>query len=176
MRIRIALGFGLVAFMVAAACGSDGGDGPPGSGGSGGNGEEDADPPDPGVCRKLCCSSADCSSGETCNPFNAAHGTLGTCSGAGWGADAGAIDPDAGTGSELPASCWTLNPPQCNPVTSEGCDVAGDICDYNAQDDETTNPAVDCFDPSGSEQGPGEACDNVDGPFCIAGFHCLPNN
>jgi hypothetical protein len=176
MRIRIVIGLGLAAMMAAAACGSDGGDGPPGSGGSTGvDAADEPDPPDPGICHKLCCSTADCASGETCTPFDAANGTLGTCSGSGWGADGGGVDPDAGTGSELPAGCWTLNTAACNPVTNQGCADPTDICDYSAQEDNEFEPMVDCY-ASEATQGAGQPCDNVDGPDCFPGFHCVSNN
>jgi hypothetical protein len=177
MRIRIVLGVGLAALMAAASCGSDGGDGRPGTGGSSNSdaGPDEEPAPEPGVCHKLCCSADDCESSETCKPFNPSYGTLGTCSGTGWGLDAGSGDPDAGTGTTLPAGCWTLNQAPCNPVTNEGCTTAGHICDFSAQEDQGNQSIIDCYDPSGATQGAGEDCESVDGPFCIPGFHCVPS-
>lgn len=175
MRIRLLLGVPFAALLVAAACGSDGGGGPPtGSGGSGGS-EPDADddeiPPSPGTCRPLCCSSADCN-GESCNAFDSGYGTLGVCSGAGWGSDGGG-DPDGGPGGTFPDTCWTLNDASCNPMTNEGC-AAGDACDFGGDDDPEFEPVVGCFGGDNT-QGPGETCDAALGPFCIPGFHCVAN-
>lgn len=68
-------------------CGGDTG----GSGGSQG-----------GVCRKYCCSAADCGANETCTALNAQMGTLGTCvAGSGTGGSGGT---DSGTGGSAGAS------------------------------------------------------------------------
>lgn len=177
MRIRFFWAPIVVTLLCLSSCGDDGGGGPPGgSGGSGGDddaGEDEPPPPEPGTCRRLCCASSDCDSGESCGAFDASYGTLGTCSGGGWGTDGGAVDPDGGTGTTLPPGCWTLNAAQCHPLTNEGC-AAGDACDVGGLGDPEFEPNVSCYGGD-STQGPGEACDNVEGPFCIPGFHCVPN-
>ena len=171
-----------VALVLTTGCGSNSGDGPPvsGSGGSAGSSSlNDAAyeeyPPEPGVCRALCCSNADCATGEACTPFDTNAGTLGVCS-PGWAGDGG-TDPDAGAssgdGGAFPESCWTLNNPECNPLSNEPCDVGG-ACDVGGQGDPQTEPVVSCYYDDNT-QGPGETCDNVDGPFCVPGYHCVPN-
>ena len=166
--------------LCMACGGDDGGGGPPGpgggSGGSGGalpdGGQPDALAPEPGVCRKLCCASTDCSAGESCVAFDSAAGTLGTCAP---GGDGGA-PTDAGAsvdgGAAFPPSCWTLNKPECNPLTNESC-AAGGACDIGGQGDPETKPVVACYYDDNT-QGPGEDCDNVEGPFCVPGYHCMP--
>lgn len=163
---------GFAALVLSAACGSDGGSGPPtGGGGSGGDdvdaGEEEI-PPAPGSCQKLCCADSDCAGGA-CTAFAPASGTLGFCSGSGWGSEGGAGDPDAGT--TLAPGCWT-GVIECNPLTNEGC-AAGDACDYGPGDSEV-EPVVGCFGGDNT-QGPGESCDNALGPWCIPGFSCVEN-
>lgn len=167
----------LVTSLFAAACGSDKGEGPPAtaSGGSGGEGGvlNDADlpedyAPEPGVCRPLCCADSDCAGG-TCDPFDPKAGTLGACS-AGWAGTDGGTTPDGG--GSFPESCWTLNEPECNPITNESCGANG-ACDIGGQGDPATQPVVSCFYDDNT-QGPNEECDNVEGPFCIPGFHCVP--
>ncbi len=51
------------------------------------------------------------------------------------------------------------------------------MCDLGGWDesDPTVDPYVECL-AGDATQGPGEACDNVEGPFCIPGFHCVSNN
>lgn len=165
--------------LLAVACGGDdGGGGPPGaSGGAAGSGgslpdggEPEAYAPEPGVCRALCCADSDCGSGEKCEPFDPKAGTLGTCTGAWAGSDAGSSTADGGT--SFPESCWTLTEPECNPLTNEGC-AAGGACDIGGMGDPDTKPVVACYYDDNT-QGPGEACDNVEGPFCVPGFHCVP--
>ena len=163
---------------VLAACGSDDGGGPPSSvGGGGGSGggslpdgsDPDALAPEPGVCRPLCCADSDCGSSGKCQPFDSSTGTLGVCS-TGSGSDAGTAT-DGGT-SAFPPSCWTVTKPECNPLTNEGC-AAGGACDVGGQGDPETKPVVACYYDD-NIQGPGEACDNVEGPFCVPGYHCVP--
>ena len=178
MRIGKLLIGAIAVASLAWACGSDDGSGPPGtsggSGGDGGSGGTDDDagddeiPPEPGTCGKICCSADDCGSGETCTAFDSTRGTLGVCSGAGFPGDGGG-DPDAGTG--LPPGCWSGNI-TCNPFTNEGC-AAGDACDFSPGDSET-DPIVDCFGGDNT-QGPGETCDNTQGPWCIPSYSCIPN-
>lgn len=168
----------LTTSLFTAACGSDKGDGPPsntgtgGGGGSGGGlpdgGEPDAYAPEPGVCRALCCADSDCGSGEKCEPFDGKWGTLGTCSGTWAGAEGGTADG----GASFPPSCWTVNTPECNPLTNEGCG-AGGACDVGGMGDPLTKPVIACYYDD-NVQGPGEVCDNVEGPFCVPGFHCVP--
>ncbi|GMV13646.1 MAG: hypothetical protein AMXMBFR56_18700 [Polyangiaceae bacterium] len=170
----------LTTSLCAAACGGGdgGGGGPPGAvGGSGGGGGAlpDADlpenyAPEPGVCRPLCCADSDCGGTEKCEPFDPKAGTLGVCS-AGWAGEAGTAAPDAGTPS-FPQSCWTLTTPECNPLTNESC-AAGGACDIGGMGDPDTKPVVACYYDDNT-QGPGEVCDNVEGPFCVPGFHCVP--
>lgn len=188
----------LAASLCVAACGNESSGGPPkGTGGSGGTSTlNDGDlpedfVPEPGVCRALCCADTDCAAGETCTAFDSKAGTLGVCS-PGWAGsdggdpDAGAPDPDAGTpdpdagipdpdagAPSFPESCWTVNEPECNPLTNESC-AAGGACDVGGQGDPTTQPVVSCYYDDNT-QGPGEICDNVEGPFCVPGYHCVPN-
>lgn len=170
----------LAASLFAAACSSDEGSGPP-SGGTGGNGGSAGAPlhdgdlpddfaPEPGLCRPLCCTDSDCSAG-TCVAFDSASGTLGACS-SGWAGSEGGL-PDAGASGNFTPSCWTANQPACNPLTNESCG-ASTACDVGGLGDPATKPVIECF--SGDNiQGPGEECDNVLGPYCVPGFHCVPN-
>jgi hypothetical protein len=167
-----------MASLLTLSCGSSSGDGPPkgGTGGSAGSSSlNDAAyeeyPPEPGVCRPLCCSNADCAAGAVCTPFDTGAGTLGVCS-TSWAGDGGS-DPDAGTGGGFPESCWSLNKPECNPLTNEAC-APGGACDVGGQGDPETQPIVSCFYDDNT-QGPDEVCDNVEGPFCVPGYHCVPN-
>ena len=50
---------------------------------------------------------------------------------------------------------------------------AGGACDVGGQGDPDTQPVVSCYYDDNT-QGPGEVCDNVEGPFCMPGFHCVP--
>lgn len=164
----------LVVLAVGAlsACGGD-----PDSGGvptasnlgeSGGTSEEPDLQPEPelGVCRQLCCTSADCGGTATCVPFASASGTLGVCS--------GAIDPataaDPPAGSTTSPTCWSANEAGCNALTSEGC-AAGDACDYAAGEPDV-EPVVSCFGGD-NIQAEGESCDNALGPWCQPGLHCV---
>lgn len=165
----------LTTSLLAAACsGDDGGGGPPtgGTGGGGGSGAgpandsglPDADAPEPGTCRPLCCADSDCGGG-TCTPLDATAGTLGTCTG---GTGGGTTD----AGGALPASCWTATTPECNPLTNEKCG-AGGACDVGSLGDPETKPVVSCYYDD-NIQGPDEDCDNAGGPYCVAGYHCVP--
>ncbi|MBK7580754.1 MAG: hypothetical protein IPI67_11160 [Myxococcales bacterium] len=171
--------FVLATSLLVAACGSDSGGGPPGAsgggGGSGGTGATAGDgglpeayAPEPGVCRALCCADTDCGDGLKCEAFDAKAGTLGVCAGS---AEGGSVNPEAGAPS-FPESCWTLTKPECNPLTNEAC-AAGGACDIGGQGDPDTKPVVSCYYDD-NIQGPGEICDNVDGPFCVPGYHCAP--
>jgi hypothetical protein len=162
--------------VAAAACGPEDTAEPRG-GGAGGAPEDDAayeePPPEPGLCRPLCCSDNDCPTGVVCTPFDSEWGTLGVCLASAWGGDAGTTDGgltplDGGTFS---ATCWTLNTPQCDPFTNAPCDP-GDACDVTALGT-GTEPEVAC-QAGDNIQGEDEVCDNVDGPFCIPGYHCVP--
>lgn len=174
MRLRKTMAVALAVLCAATACGGgDGkGGGPPGTG----NNDDDLSeaevdeeiPPAPGVCRKVCCSAADCAEGETCTALDSGMGTIGVCSGAG-----GTIaEPGTETGVELPEGCWTVNEAQCNPLTNAGC-AAGDACDFGEGDSEF-EPVLGCFGGDNT-QGPGESCDNALGPWCVPGFHCVPS-
>ncbi|MCC6899533.1 MAG: hypothetical protein IT377_11195 [Polyangiaceae bacterium] len=165
--------------LCAAGCGGDdNGKGPPGTGSGGGGGSlpdggaPDALAPEPGSCRKLCCASSDCSSGESCVAFESAAGTLGTCTPGGDGGAATDAGSTSDGGATFPPSCWTLNTPECNPLTNESC-AAGGACDIGGQGDPDTKPVVACYYDD-NIQGPGEDCDNVEGPFCVPGYHCVP--
>lgn len=170
LALALALGsFGL------GGCGSDGGGGPPrGAGGTDNEPWEEPEPepeeeraPEPGTCRKLCCSSADCGLDETCTALDASAGTLGYCSGTG-----GAIPDGSETELALPEGCWTPNQPACNPITNAGCED-GSACDYEAGgEDYETN--VSCFGGDNTV-GPGGECDVGSGPWCIGGFTCVAN-
>lgn len=171
MRIRWLIGGLALGCMVVGGCktkssaSNDGGDYTD-------SGPYEAPPPIPGTCRALCCSNNDCYAGETCTPFNSAWGTLGYCSG---------ITPDGGdaglsldAGADFAAACWTFSTPQCNPLSNSQCD-AGDACDIDGMSiDAGGVPAVEC--QSGvNEVGPGGSCEIENGPFCIPGYHCVPN-
>lgn len=164
--------------LMAVACGSESSGGPPSSsGGSGGVGgasvpdgsEPEAFAPEPGVCRALCCADTDCADGETCDAFDAKSGTLGVCSGTG-SPEGGTSAPDGG--ASFPESCWTVTTPECNPLTNESCGGGG-ACDVGGLGDSQTKPVVACYYDD-NVQGPGEDCDNVQGPFCVPGYHCAP--
>jgi hypothetical protein len=156
----------------AAACGSSkGGDGPP----SAANEEDLTEPepdeeeevtPVPGVCKRLCCSSLECAEGETCIAFDTANGTLGACSGTGLG-------PEIGAESPLPEGCWSANEPQCNPLTGAGCE-GGAACDFGESPDGEYEPVLGCYGGDNTEV-PGAVCDNAAGPWCLPGYHCVPN-
>jgi len=171
----------LTTSLLAVACGDNGDGGPPsGSGGTGSSlpdgGEPEAYAPEPGVCRPLCCADTDCATGEICQPLDSSAGTLGYCS-SGWAGTDGGTDTDAGStapegGTTFPESCWTVTQPECNPLTNEGC-AAGGACDVGGLGESDTKPVVACYYDD-NIQGPGEECDNVDGPFCVPGYHCVP--
>jgi hypothetical protein len=171
MRLRLLLIPLFSTLLALSSCGDDSGGGPPtNTGGAGGDIGPDEEPaPQPGVCRALCCSSGDCSTGESCTTFNASWGTLGYCSGTGWGSDGGVTDG----GTTFPADCFTADTPLCNPLTNEGC-AGGDACDLGGDDDPEFVPYVDCL-AGDNTQGAGETCDAVAGPFCQPGLHCVPN-
>jgi hypothetical protein len=151
------------------ACGDDGGVAEPRTVGE--NGSSDTEEPtdvesQPGACKKLCCSDADCGGGFTCTAFAAESGTLGVCVS---GSDATtSVDPPAG--ATLPASCWSVGEAGCNALTSEGC-AAGDACDYAAGEADV-EPVVSCFGGD-NVQAEGESCDNSLGPWCQPGWHCV---
>lgn len=171
MKVR-AHWFVIVAFA-AVACGSDKGSGPPGAGTGSELTEPEPEPdeeeeiaPVPGTCKRLCCSSAECAEGETCTAFDTAYGTLGACSGTG-------IGPEVGVGAPLPDGCWNGGDAQCNPLDGAGCE-GGAACDYGESPDGEFEPVLGCFGGDNSEP-PGAACDNAIGPWCIPGYHCVPN-
>lgn len=161
----------LTALSLSACGGEPEGGGVPSSSSLSGSGESSAEPdlepePQPGVCRKLCCTSADCGGTATCTPFASASGTLGVCSGP--SDPATTADPPAG--SETAASCWSASTADCNALTSEGC-AAGDACDYAAGEADVL-PVVACFGGD-NIQAEGETCDNALGPWCQPGLHCV---
>ncbi|MDC3958798.1 hypothetical protein [Polyangium jinanense] len=55
-----------------------------------------------GTCKKFCCASAECAQGETCEPFDAALGTLGFCR------DPSACSP-AGGPCQKPEDCCSMD-------------------------------------------------------------------
>lgn len=163
-----------VSSALFVGCGSEAGEGPPGPGGSGasaGGGAGGADDSgysivaDPGTCQKLCCSAADCDAGQHCQAIDASLGTLGTC------APGEPPEPPTGQPGEFPASCWTKNEAECNPLTNEPC-PAGEACDIGGLGDSTVAPVVACFGGDNTQE-PGEACDNSEGPFCQPGYRCV---
>lgn len=86
---------------------------------------------------------------------------------AGEAGDAGLSD-DAG--SLLPASCWSASDPVCDPLDNSPCDTLGEVCDLG----DNTDGSHDLFCFSGpSTVAPGGACDNVLGPWCLPGYHCV---
>jgi hypothetical protein len=169
MRISCSISLAFVVSLLAVGCGSSQDSGPPHNmGGSGGTDDaqdfEDA-APEPGVCQPLCCSDADCA-GLACKVFDSSYGTLGVC-----------MPGTTGTGSgdataTFDQTCWTVNPPECNPFTNEQCDP-GDACDVGGLGSDT-QPSVSCY-YGDNVQAQGETCDNVEGPYCLPGFHCVPN-
>jgi len=74
--------------------------------------------------------------------------------------------------------CQVLPPPppgcldesvkiSCNPLTNNPC--AGDeSCDLG---ETPAGFALSCYPPP-NLAGPGDACDNENGPFCVGGYHC----
>jgi hypothetical protein len=74
------------------------------------------------------------------------------------------VDPvDACAAANCTDAC---GPPQCNPVTNEGCDTAmGEACDY-------TGAGFTCFPPPNNTP-VCDACDIDMGPFCAPGERCL---
>jgi hypothetical protein len=147
---------GVLAFAFIA-CGSDDAEE--------GDPQEGQPLPVPGTCRALCCSAADCASGESCEPFDAVLGTLGACSGTGasqWSSPA-----------ELPANCWTANQPLCTVATSAECEDT-DVCAFVPSTDPEIESVVAC---AGGERTKteGEACDLALGPWCGAKLHCVPD-
>jgi hypothetical protein len=166
-----------VAMLGATACGGDDvGQGPGRPGGSSGSaatsgagGSPDVlDPPEPGTCRALCCTADDCAAGQSCETFDAASGSFGVCSGLP-GADGGA----PASGDPLPAGCWTQGAASCNPLSNAGCS-AGEACDFGGADDPTLPPEIACYDGENT-QARGAACDAANGPWCVPGFHCVPD-
>jgi hypothetical protein len=153
----------LVALLISAvACGSDRPGAPPTiENGSGGSASEPTEQPEesmPGVCRKLCCSSADCPNSGVCTQFDAALGTLGVCA---------SDEAPAADGTSFTSACFSTQPaPECNPISGEGCEP-GNTCDYYGQQ-------VACFGGENS-QGAGAACDEALGPWCVPGYHCVPS-
>jgi hypothetical protein len=142
----------------------DGGAGAGGIAGNGGGTVGEAGPA-PTVCRKICCSASDCGSGQQCTAVYPSLGTAGLCSGnSGRGQNVGGTGMDGG----LPSTCWR-GAMTCNPLTNEGC-APGDACVLGDGD---PDPMFDCF-PAEDNAGPGEPCDNFEGPFCAAGYLCAP--
>lgn len=151
--------------------------------------------PEPGVCHKICCSTADCAPGDTCKPFEPASGSLGVCSSTRPGPEAGTPAGDAGNppdaaseggtpagdagvddaglgdaGSLLPYDCWSASDPICDPRSNTPCNTLGEVCDLGA----LTDGGYDlfCFDgPSNVKAG--GSCDNALGPWCLPGYHCM---
>ncbi len=145
----------------AASGGSAGGSGSAGSAGKSGGFNTGGAAGEPGTCRAFCCSPENCAPGVACLPFQPGVGTLGACAGDGaTGSDGGA----------LPSGCWTAET-ECNPLTNEGCSP-GNSCDY-AEDDSGYKFVVACFGGD-NVMGPGDPCDNVNGPFCKPTLHCAP--
>jgi hypothetical protein len=63
------------------------------------------------------------------------------------------------------ADCYT---PPCNPVTGAPCNTAaGETCDLDS-----TSGTFACFQAP-NVTGICEQCDNMGGPYCAAGLHCL---
>lgn len=153
---------------LAGACGSDDGTaGPPSvekdSTTEPVDGDSEEVTGEPGSCRKLCCSDAECPGGA-CEVFDSEQGTLGVCTTSTVGTTPPAV--------ELSASCWNDPELECNPLTSSGCE-AGDACD--AIDDDPDYPVVvGCAggETSGAE---GDGCDAAWGPWCAPGLHCVRN-
>jgi hypothetical protein len=152
--------------LAVAACSADRTAGPPGAaGGTAGATFEDSDaaaepaPSIPGVCRKLCCSSADCANGAECVAFEQESGTLGTCA---------TDEPGEPTdGSSFGVECWSdaFPDPACNPLTAEGCETGRNTCDYDGYE-------VGCFGGENVRVA-GESCDDGQGPWCVPGYHCV---
>lgn len=155
----------LVSVSHLVACGDDGGVAKPRAVEEGASSDPGDITPEVGICRKLCCSDADCGASLACTPFDSASGTLGVCAG---GSDIPtSADPPAG--STLPESCFSPKA-GCNALSSEGC-AAGYACDYAAGAPDV-EPVVSCF--SGDNiQAEAESCDNALGPWCQPGWHCV---
>lgn len=164
-------------------------------GGTGGSGGSQG-----GVCRKYCCSAADCGANETCTALNAQMGTLGTCvagsgtggsggtdSGTGGsagaagaaGSDAGATDagpaPEAGSGGSGTGGGTGAHgvPTGCilAPTTVNCNPVTNAPCTTGQACDLSNQNAFQCFDPPNTQQA-GQNCNNSSGPFCVGGYAC----
>ena len=172
MRAAYRLFSCLALVSMLSACGSDSGGNRPQIGSGGGSAAtgnpDEAITSEVGTCQALCCSDAECGTGKTCTPFDAASGTLGICAG---GRDA-ATSANPAAGPTLSASCFSANTAECNALTDEGC-AAGEACDY-ASGNTDAKPAVSCFGGSNT-QAVGESCDNALGPWCQPGLHCVAN-
>jgi hypothetical protein len=144
-----------LSFFIACG-GSGGGGGPP----SNDLYEDDAKivPSVFGTCEKLCCSDADCE-GASCQAFDSALGTLGTCT----------TQPAAATPGALGAGCYLPADEECDPLAKTGCQ-AGEVCDFDPGDAQLA-PVVMCFAGLDTLEA-GETCDAVYGPACNSGYHC----
>lgn len=178
MRIGLSIPVvALLACMVAVGCGSK--KDTSSSSDDGGLPADDsgfeAPPPSPGTCHRMCCTNSDCSLGQTCTPFDPSAGTLGVCMGPGGQSDGG-TPTDGGTppidGGSFDNSCWSLNA-TCNPLTNSSC-AAGGACDISGLVPGSQGE-VDC-QYGDNVQGDQQVCDSTDGPFCIGGYHCVPDN
>jgi hypothetical protein len=168
------------AFFVACSSSSSGGGGGTGAGGSGGQvvtggsggatggttstgggtntgGGGGTVPDVTGSCASVCGSADPQGSGSgECYCDSACAGNGDCCS-----------DFQSSCTVTMPSGCLdaTKLTAFCNPVTNEGCSGTGVACDL------ASGGAFACFDPPNDVQ-PGGSCENANGPWCIAQYHC----
>ena len=69
-----------------------------------------------------------------------------------------------GSGTTLPAGCYTAGTPACNPLTNAGC-ASDEACDISSS-------GLQCF-PGPNTSGLGDVC-LASGPYCEATLTCSP--
>ncbi len=72
----------------------------------------------------------------------------------------------------MPTSCihTGVTPDACNPITNARC-TKEQTCDFITGEDFEMGFA--CAHIQAEDRNEGEPCDNVAGPFCLTGMHCV---
>jgi hypothetical protein len=122
-------------------------------------------------CAKFCCDDGDCGKGKCDKEAIGAGSPLGICltegSGGSGGSGGAAPAPDCKAPKESPTKGACFTGKGCNPVTNDTCNTAaGEACDLS------NGGTFECF-PAPNDVALCGACDNANGPFCLAGSACL---